>query len=727
MNNKTEIDFLNYDDLNLVEEKIKECTDRANEAMSPQINKIIDGKSTQETTTGKNLLDTKTLLVQSRTVNGLNYLNNGNGTFNISGTTTINTSLELIQISKDFFDFSKTYYFYCSQNYNVAKFNLCFQIRKNDGSRTIFFIANKSLDFSTIDKSKVKTIGLVFYAKANTTIDSGNNVKLMIVEGDTPPSYEPYTGGQPSPSPDYPSEIENVKGKNLINPNLPVGSETKDGITLTNNSNGTYTVKGTATKTTGIDLTTQNVIKLTGNTYYTNSIEILNGTMDGAITVSVKGKDGATIYNYINLSPSNHTNTIKAKEDLTVVRYNYYIAEGTTVDFTFRVQLEKGSVATRYVPYGNIQIVETGKNLFNTIFVQGARLNTNGKDTFYSNNYIRTQNEIEVEPNTTYNIKSVSSKALSGGDIHYYDKNGNFIKREAIGINTAKTTPDDCYYINFQYYLNTGLTPSDVYNTQVEKGSATPYEPYTEEVVNIDLKGNELCSLPNGTKDELIVKDGRAKIIKRIRKRIFNGTESWTLQSINRHDIANFQINLNDYVGVPNILAICDTFSPQISSILNTTNEGFHLNAIKDLFIRIKKSKCSTVDEFKTWLSTHNVTIQYELKEPYEIDLGPLEVYFTYETKKWVINELPYIQEIDRIEKGIYNLGEKYNRPKGWLTTKEWITKDNLYPIKGFDYRDWNRWVNNLNLFTTDIVVKDTIWNGASFINWEQIGKDEGR
>lgn len=138
-------------------------------------------------------------------------------------------------------------------------------------------------------------------------------------------------------------------------------------------------------------------------------------------------------------------------------------------------------IGTKYVIKSAKTGLPAGKNLFNTIFVQGARSNINGKDAIYSNNYIRTQNEIKVEPNTTYNIKSVSSKALTGGDIHYYDKDGNFIKREAIGINTAKTAPNNCYYINFQYYLKTGLTPSDVYNTQVEKGSiATDYEPFIE-------------------------------------------------------------------------------------------------------------------------------------------------------------------------------------------------------------------------------------------------------
>ena len=88
--------------------------------------------------------------------------------------------------------------------------------------------------------------------------------------------------------------------------------------------------------------------------------------------------------------------------------------------------------------------------------------------------------------------------------------------------------------------------------------------------------------------------------------------------------------------------------------------------------------------------------------------------------KTWVKNELPFIQEINRIENGIFNLGDYYNRPAGWLPTKEWITSDNQYPIKAFDYRDWNRWVNNLSKFKLDIVLTDTIWNGASFILWDE-------
>lgn len=39
-----------------------------------------------------------------------------------------------------------------------------------------------------------------------------NNTMLQLEKGSTPTDYEPYTGGQPSPSPDYPQEIETITG-----------------------------------------------------------------------------------------------------------------------------------------------------------------------------------------------------------------------------------------------------------------------------------------------------------------------------------------------------------------------------------------------------------------------------------------------------------------------------------------------------------------------------------
>lgn len=80
--------------------------------------------------------------------------------------------------------------------------------------------------------------------------------KPMIVDASLYPDttyddFKPYTGGIPSPNPDYPQEIKSVVnptvkvcGKNLAQPLMP--TTTVDGVTVTNNGDGTYTLNGTA-------------------------------------------------------------------------------------------------------------------------------------------------------------------------------------------------------------------------------------------------------------------------------------------------------------------------------------------------------------------------------------------------------------------------------------------------------------------------------------------------
>lgn len=91
----------------------------------------------------------------------------------------------------------------------------------------------------------------------------------------------------------------------------------------------------------------------------------------------------------------------------------------------------------------------------------------------------------------------------------------------------------------------------------------------------------------------------------------------------------------------------------------------------------------------------------------------------SFDKKTWVINEFPFIQEISRIEDSIEAIGEWYYKPNMWLPRKIWITPDNLYPIKSFDYNDWNRWVNNLQLIENSFGEALTLWNGTSQIIWD--------
>lgn len=168
------------------------------------------------------------------------------------------------------------------------------------------------------------------------------NYNFKIQKGDQSTPYSKYGEGTVT--------IEQ-RGKNLINPDKPSPSQTNGGITITNNGDGSYTAKGTSTKTLSIQLTSPNIIKLKANTYYTNSIEVLKGTMTGVITVAVKKSDNTIRYNYINVYDSIKTNTKIHAEDLIISEYSFYCVSGTEVDFTFRVQLEEGEEATDYEPY----------------------------------------------------------------------------------------------------------------------------------------------------------------------------------------------------------------------------------------------------------------------------------------------------------------------------------------------------------------------------------------
>ena len=88
---------------------------------------------------------------------------------------------------------------------------------------------------------------------SNTTANETN--EIMLTKNLEATSYEPYTGGIPSPNPDYPQEIKSVVnptvkvvGKNLLNATLQ--TTTQNGVTCTANGDGTYTINGTATSDT---------------------------------------------------------------------------------------------------------------------------------------------------------------------------------------------------------------------------------------------------------------------------------------------------------------------------------------------------------------------------------------------------------------------------------------------------------------------------------------------
>ena len=125
------------------------------------------------------------------------------------------------------------------------------------------------------------------YPRIITTVNNGNliiairttevsksffengTVWVQIEEGSTATEYEPYTGGQPSPNPDYPQEIKSIisanlklVGKNMLDFTDAYGAWQVDNIT-----DGVVTTK-TLTEWGGITLKVKPVELKAGQTYY---------------------------------------------------------------------------------------------------------------------------------------------------------------------------------------------------------------------------------------------------------------------------------------------------------------------------------------------------------------------------------------------------------------------------------------------------------------------------
>lgn len=102
----------------------------------------------------------------------------------------------------------------------------------------------------SIGSFKESESNIAIIVKSGATVN--NLIFKPMLTTDTTATYadfEPYTGGIPSPNPDYPQEIKSVVnptvkvcGKNLLNPTLQ--TTTQNRVTCTNNGDGTYALNG---------------------------------------------------------------------------------------------------------------------------------------------------------------------------------------------------------------------------------------------------------------------------------------------------------------------------------------------------------------------------------------------------------------------------------------------------------------------------------------------------
>lgn len=175
----------------------------------PIVNYQIYGNSEQETTTGKNLLP----IVEAKTVTDtsgeLTLQSYGDGRYRVYGTTTsarqIILNLPIVTTLPD-----ATIYAHLRNNSVNSKAHLILGPKTGARSEPAFSDLDRIMTSEILTNiSDLEILGV--YVEANETVDITFAPSLELTEDVT--TYEPYTGGAPSPSPNYPQEIYSLGDK----------------------------------------------------------------------------------------------------------------------------------------------------------------------------------------------------------------------------------------------------------------------------------------------------------------------------------------------------------------------------------------------------------------------------------------------------------------------------------------------------------------------------------
>ena len=269
-------------------------------------NIVVKGNTVQNSTKGLNLIN---CTPKTTTINGITMVNNGDGTYTVNGTATNDFDIAIAKYA--------------------MKQNIYYTLSgcPSGGSETTYYLDPRGYEYDTgsgltirnPERDFINYIRIVI--KKDVTV---NNLlfKPMFNEGRTAQPFEPYTGGQPSPSPEYPQEIKAVSeisgitiGKNLLK---PYGSYPKTGYGITFNlMNDGIHVNGKCTGSNWYALIYSDTLQ--AGTYYINGVKGASNSRYQLVLYK-----NSAILNYITTDNFKLELKEKAKIELSLFVYSGY-------------------------------------------------------------------------------------------------------------------------------------------------------------------------------------------------------------------------------------------------------------------------------------------------------------------------------------------------------------------------------------------------------------------
>lgn len=566
----------------------------------------IYGNSTQKTT-GKNILPYP-FVHTTRTIYGITFTDNKDGTITLNGTSTFSTTTSIadfylcrnISISAGTYTLSG-----CPSGGSTYKYRLMMSIKKSGGTTTYASDIGQGYSF-TVDTDATVTLTIRIGGEIGTV--SNLVFKPQLEEGSTATEYEPY---HTSPSPEFPSEVESVGDlttKNLINESaitLSSGCWSDiDGHQIGNNSRFIMISS----------------VKCNPNEAYTLSSNL------NIYSIWFFNNDTAISKTY----RENTAAGFSTPENCNRLRISLVNTSGNTDTVAFKwIQLELGSTATAYEPYHKYDVPVTvmGKNLCTSQQAFYSELTDYGytNTTLDDRNCVRfidcvnvRNSPIEFEENTQYTVQFYCKVVLKGTSTNtepdnvftffYTDGTSSKISINAnqrgkwIKKTLTSTAEKTIKYIGISTTNYVCYCYIDIDTFQLEKGSSiTSYEPYKGKTTKHIYLDEPLRKIGDYA-DYIDFKN--QKVVRQIKEVAFDGTETWVYQessniiylSIKNNNLSRTRDSFSTHFLFENNRNVTDPYFV----IVNSSAAG---NVVLRLCQRSNNIIYSTADEFKTFLA----------------------------------------------------------------------------------------------------------------------------
>lgn len=442
--------------------------------------------------------------------------------------------------------------------------------------------------------------------------------------------YEKFTGGQPSPNPNYPQEIKPVTGKNHLDCRGMIENTI---LNITNapiydaHGNLKYLiVNGTASGIYGLAIG-ESVSLKKGESVILSGCPIGGsaGTASPTYRMQLREIVDGVPGDYIGGADIGNGVTYTATADITVKAY-IRISSGVNCDnLKFYPMIRPASIADpTYVPYGLLRIWGHGKNFIN------AKLGVEIGD----NNAYNLRN-LEVGKTYTISLKqecTVLGNGKAQHHIDFFDASGNKISGKSFcvfifsSVGDVKegtyifTVPEGTERVRFDLgtYYAESETRIKTLECQVEEGTeATPYAPYTSQSIilsqPIELNGF------NGVADELV------SGTKRFATAVFDGsddegwkdrTESYTNKQGNQR---RYSISLDNSFNFGSSILCNIGYKGKILGVARYSDNGlsvFESDTDNILYVTLENDSIVDLATFNSWLAENPITVVYERANP---------------------------------------------------------------------------------------------------------------